>query len=103
MMTKYRRIKYGRIIIKTHALGTLFVKKEFEFNGKCHLVACKHEPGKKSIGNILHYVIYAFNPLDGTVDFYEEFKHSTNSYRDAQRCFQRYIKTINNKYLEENT
>ena len=48
MMTKYRRIKNGRIIIKTHALGTLYVKREFESSkGKFYLVACRHEPGKK--------------------------------------------------------
>ena len=103
MITKNRKIKNGRIIIKSYTLGTLFVKKEFESHGKYYLVACKHEPNSKVNGSTSHYVLYAFNPIDGTSEYIEEFKHKTNSYRDACRSYQRYIKTINNEYLEENT
>lgn len=94
MMTKYRRIKNGRIIIKTYALGTLYVKKEFESSkGKFYLVACRHEPGKKTYAEIIYYVIYGFDKDTGVIDFHEEFKNK-NSYRDAFRCLNRYIKTI---------
>ena len=93
MITKFLKIKNGKLIIKTNALGVLTVKKQFRaINGIYDIVAANEAMNShKKIKT--YYVIYGFNSNDGTVEFYEVFK-GKNALRTAIRCLNRYLKSI---------
>lgn len=94
--TKYRKIKNGKVFIHSLAFGLLEVKKQYDLpTGLQNVAAYRRDSTKKNLlQRYICYVIYDFNPNDGTYGYHETFR-GKNATRDAIRCLERYNKIIN--------
>lgn len=94
---QYRKIINGKVCIKTLAFGLLEVKKQYDLkNGLQNVSAYRKDLTKKNISQrFVCYVLYDFNPMDGTVGFHEVYR-GKNCIRDSIRCLDRYHKILAN-------